>query len=631
MKTNSALWVIVFSLPLVGCSAAKASNGGSGSAPATDLQPSTPATSSVWTQVVNATASGGTLTKSGGTGGAADAGGVTAQQLTSGDGYFEFTAGETELFRFAGLARPHAGTNGTDIDFAFRLQAGHADLYESGVYKADNVIAAGDVLRVALTGGVVRYYKNGALIYTSPVQPSYPLAGYAALIDAQSSVAGATLTTATTSTVSGVTATAGSDGTSETVAWSSSLPGDAQVQYGASASYGSWSVYSSDGSTQHSIALTGLTAATSYHYRVRSQDTTGAAVYSADATFTTGNGTAVATNHHRFCGWLMATGYVTADQDPNYADFVAHAASFDAVHPVWYHLGSTTTIATSFGEGAAQVLAATTIGGKRTLIIPTITADDGDQPTWTSTIINSATLRAQHEAAIVSLVTGKHYDGIDLDYEHLATSDRAAFTQFATELAAKLHAQGKVLSFAVGGATTGNLGHWDYAALAAVADELHIMGYDFHYLGSHPGPVAPLGWLQQVFTYIASLSGGTLSGKFILGLPNYGLAGSDSGVTSWAGSSMDAINLAGGVYTSTTTHMSVCPLTNGLTMAAGVAPNAQTAQGHLYFDDLASMEQKVAAAQAAGLGGITYWTIGGEPDRPGTRDFFTMIRSYFPQ
>jgi len=52
----------------------------------------------------------------------------------------------------------------------------------------------------------------------------------------------------------------------------------------------------------------------------------------------------------------------------------------------------------------------------------------------------------------------------------------------------------------------------------------------------------------------------------------------------------------------------------------------------VYFDDLASHEEKVAAAaNAAGLAGITYWTIGGEPDRPGPKSFFEMIRSYFPK
>jgi spore germination protein YaaH len=57
-----------------------------------------------------------------------------------------------------------------------------------------------------------------------------------------------------------------------------------------------------------------------------------------------------------------------------------------------------------------------------------------------------------------------------------------------------------------------------------------------------------------------------------------------------------------------------------------------TSKGHLFFDDLASLEEKVVVAQNGGLGGITYWTIGGEPDQPsGPLDFFQMVRSHFPK
>jgi len=34
---------------------------------------------------------------------------------------------------------------------------------------------SGDHLRVAVEGGVVRYYRNGTLLYTSSVTPAYPL------------------------------------------------------------------------------------------------------------------------------------------------------------------------------------------------------------------------------------------------------------------------------------------------------------------------------------------------------------------------------------------------------------------------------------------------------------------------
>jgi len=604
-----------------------------------------------WTQLVNASASGSTITKSGGQPSADDAGGVSAQSIGDGDGWLEVTVADTAAFRFVGLARPHAGTADGAVDFAFRLQGGRADVYEDGAWRADNTVVAGDVLRVAVQSGIVTYSKNGNAVYTSAQAPAYPLLATASLVDAGAAITGARMGLAAPAGgsggsgsggggaggggtfVAGVMAAPSAGGTDATITWTTSVPADGQVQYGADTSYGTWSVYAGASSTSHSIDVGGLVPGTTYHYRVRSEDGAGNAVYSADAQLTTPSPSAPAPsgNRHRFCGWLQATGYVPIEQDPGYLAFVAHAADFDAVHPMWYSLASTTTFKAAYGEGSSLVRANTTAGGKRTLLIPTIAAADGSQPTWASQMIHDATLRAQHEAAIVSLVVSKGYDGIDLDYEHLPDGDKAAFSQFATELGQKLHAQGKTLSFAVGGLTSAKYSHWDYEVLSTVADQLHVMGYDFHYLGSHPGPVAPLGWVQQVLAYIGTIGGGGRAGRFILGLPNYGLAGDDSGVTSWYGSSMDCINLVGGSYATTTTHMSVCPLTNGLPMAAGRAPNATSSKGHLYFDDIASHAEKVAAAQAAGLGGITYWTIGGEPDRPGPQTFFQMVRSYFPK
>lgn len=54
----------------------------------------------------------------------------------------------------------------------FRVRAFNAFGYYRGQV---GTYAAGDKLRVAIVGGVVKYYKNGALLYTSAVQPMYPL------------------------------------------------------------------------------------------------------------------------------------------------------------------------------------------------------------------------------------------------------------------------------------------------------------------------------------------------------------------------------------------------------------------------------------------------------------------------
>jgi hypothetical protein len=75
--------------------------------------------------------------------------------------------------------------------------------------------------------------------------------------------------------------------TGATITWTTSAPGDSQVEYGTTSAYGSTTTVDPSLVTSHSVALTGLTPATTYHYRVDSHDTLGALASSADQTFTT--------------------------------------------------------------------------------------------------------------------------------------------------------------------------------------------------------------------------------------------------------------------------------------------------------------------------------------------------------
>jgi hypothetical protein len=145
----------------------------------------------VWTSLVNATATGNSLQKTSGCGGCADAGALSQQQIASGNGYVEFTATETTLLRFVGLSRGATGTDASSIVFAIRLQSGNAEVRESGSYRTETTCADGDVFRVAIESGVVKYYKNGAIFYTSATAPVYPLQADASLFDLGATVGNA--------------------------------------------------------------------------------------------------------------------------------------------------------------------------------------------------------------------------------------------------------------------------------------------------------------------------------------------------------------------------------------------------------------------------------------------------------
>jgi len=74
--------------------------------------------------------------------------------------------------------------------------------------------------------------------------------------------------------------------TAATVAWATNEPGDTQVEYGTTALYGSATTNPTP-VTAHSQALSGLTANTTYHFRVKSKDAAGNLATSADFTFKT--------------------------------------------------------------------------------------------------------------------------------------------------------------------------------------------------------------------------------------------------------------------------------------------------------------------------------------------------------
>ncbi|PYQ11177.1 MAG: hypothetical protein DMF80_22465, partial [Acidobacteria bacterium] len=98
---------------------------------------------------------------------------------------------------------------------------------------------------------------------------------------------GSAFTEDTTPPVISAVGVSGVGATGATVTWTTDEPADSQVEYGPTSSYGSSTTLDGSLVASHSQALAGLTAATLYHYRVKSTDAAGNPAVSADSTFTT--------------------------------------------------------------------------------------------------------------------------------------------------------------------------------------------------------------------------------------------------------------------------------------------------------------------------------------------------------
>lgn len=147
-----------------------------------------------WTSRKNVTALSGVLQKTSGCDGCQDAGAVSVESLSSGDGFLELVASETSTQRVVGISHGNNDTSIADIDFALLFwPGGTVDVRENGLYRnAETAYAPGDVFRISIEAGEVTYSKNGVLFYGSTVTPVYPL-----LVDSALLTIGATLDSVT--------------------------------------------------------------------------------------------------------------------------------------------------------------------------------------------------------------------------------------------------------------------------------------------------------------------------------------------------------------------------------------------------------------------------------------------------
>jgi hypothetical protein len=150
--------------------------------------PSAPSTgAATWMSLVNVAQSGATLTKVGGCSGCPDGTAVSNQQM-SGSGVLQFSSDDNSSLRFIGLGSGGIGTTPSDVNFAIRLQAGVAEIRESGAYKSETRFAAGDSFTIAVNNGAVTYAKNGSVFYTSANSATTALRGHVIFFDPNGTV-----------------------------------------------------------------------------------------------------------------------------------------------------------------------------------------------------------------------------------------------------------------------------------------------------------------------------------------------------------------------------------------------------------------------------------------------------------
>jgi len=154
--------------------------------------------SAVWTNAVGVSISNNNLTRTM-AGDGWSTGAISSQSIASGDGYAEFTVTETNKRRSFGLTSNTSVTAYQHISYGMHIaEDGQITIHEGlGVYGVFGTYTAGDKLRVSIEGGVVKYRKNGTLLRTSTLPPTYPLYAGGSIYSNAGTVTNAVLTSGT--------------------------------------------------------------------------------------------------------------------------------------------------------------------------------------------------------------------------------------------------------------------------------------------------------------------------------------------------------------------------------------------------------------------------------------------------
>jgi spore germination protein YaaH len=347
-----------------------------------------------------------------------------------------------------------------------------------------------------------------------------------------------------------------------------------------------------------SVAIDNLAANTTYRFTVVAIDGLGyASAASAAASVQTQEPVPSTGSAHAF---LLAT------TDQSFEDFRAHYRELGYLYPTYFDCTGSATLAgvddplVTHWAQARKVRVMPRVNCQRTTVVHQILTDPATRAAWLDKLVGTA---ADHD-----------YDGISLDFEAGPAADRNAMTSFVTELATRLHADGRLLTLALSPKakdvpTHSRSGIFDYIALASSpVDHLFVMAWGLHWTTSAPGSQDDATWTRQIADYVATMP---QPRKFIYGTNLYAMDWPAGGGPSHMATAYEyddivprlpalgaTVVLDGATDTYHATY----------TDAGGVAHD-------VWFPDAGTIGDRIRMASDHGLGGVGFWRLGREDQR----------------
>ncbi|MFB9325941.1 LysM peptidoglycan-binding domain-containing protein [Paenibacillus aurantiacus] len=224
-------------------------------------------------------------------------------------------------------------------------------------------------------------------------------------------------------------------------------------------------------------------------------------------------------------------------------------------------------------------------------------------------ILNNEAIQNTLLDNIIATAQRLGFRDIHFDIEHLRPADREAYNRFLRKAAARLHAQGYLISTALAPKTSAaQTGEWytahDYKAHGEIVDFVIIMTYEWGYSGGPAMPVSPIGPVRRVLEYALTEMPGR---KIMMGQNLYGydwtLPFVQGGQYARAVSPQEAINIA---------RRENARIEYDYTAQAPTFRywDDNRKEHVVWFEDARSIQAKFDLLKELGLRGISYWKLG---------------------
>jgi spore germination protein YaaH len=214
--------------------------------------------------------------------------------------------------------------------------------------------------------------------------------------------------------------------------------------------------------------------------------------------------------------------FLLASTDMSFRDLQAHYHQIGTLYPTYYECEPDGTI-----SGRDDPLVSRWARLRGIAVLDRINCQSA---TRLHRILTDPATRAATLERLAAIAAQSGHEGLNLDFEAGAATDRDALTAFVADLAARLHAQGRRLAVEVSAKVTetftGRSGFYDYAGLARSADTIFVMAWGKHWTTSAPGAIADLPWATRVANYVATMPDRS---RFVFGTGLYGIDWANGG------------------------------------------------------------------------------------------------------